>query len=86
MPLIHSSSDKARSANIATEINAGKKPNQAAAIAYDIQRRSDGGSTTNNVQSPMLAKVQELSRKITGIVTQIDQSLKLAQQLAERKG
>jgi hypothetical protein len=38
MPLIHSSSDKARSQNIATEIAAGKPPKQAAAIAYSVQR------------------------------------------------
>jgi len=42
MPLVKSSSDKARSKNIAAEINAGKKPSQAAAIAYSIQRKSKG--------------------------------------------
>lgn len=38
MPLIKSTSDKARSENIATEIRAGRKPSQAAAIAYRVQR------------------------------------------------
>lgn len=38
MPLIKSASDKARSANIAAEIRAGKPPKQAAAIAYRVQR------------------------------------------------
>lgn len=41
MPLIHSSSDKARSENIRREINAGKDPKQAAAIGYSIQRHSE---------------------------------------------
>lgn len=40
MPLNHSSSNKARSENIATEIDAGKDPKQAAAIAYSEQRRA----------------------------------------------
>jgi hypothetical protein len=38
MPLIEGKSDKARSENIATEIKAGKKPKQAAAIGYSVQR------------------------------------------------
>lgn len=38
MPLIKSTSDKARSANIGTEIRSGRKPDQAAAIAYRVQR------------------------------------------------
>ena len=40
MPLIKSTSDKARSKNIATEIRSGKKPSQAIAIAYRIQREA----------------------------------------------
>ena len=40
MPLIHGKSDKARSENIATEIDAGKDPKQAAAIAYHLQREA----------------------------------------------
>lgn len=38
MPLKKSSSDKVRSENIAAEIRAGRKPDQAAAIAYRVQR------------------------------------------------
>ena len=38
MPLIKSTSKKARGKNIATEIRAGKDPKQAAAIAYSVQR------------------------------------------------
>lgn len=40
MPLKKSSSNKARSQNIATEIRAGKKPAQAEAIAYSVQRKA----------------------------------------------
>jgi hypothetical protein len=38
MPLIKSTSKKALSENIGKEINAGKPPKQAAAIAYSEQR------------------------------------------------
>jgi hypothetical protein len=41
MPLIESTSDKARSENIATEVRAGKKPAQAAAIGYSVQRKAE---------------------------------------------
>jgi hypothetical protein len=40
MPLIKSTSDKARSENIATEIRAGKDPKQAEAIGYSVQRKA----------------------------------------------
>ena len=40
MPLIEGKSDKARSENIKTEIEAGKDPKQAAAIAYSVQRKA----------------------------------------------
>jgi len=42
MPLKKSASKKAFKANIAAEINAGKKPSQAAAIAYSVQRKAAG--------------------------------------------
>jgi hypothetical protein len=38
MPLIKSTSKQAVGKNIAREIRAGKKPAQAAAIAYSVQR------------------------------------------------
>ena len=41
MPLINSPSEHALRQNIATEINAGKPPAQAAAIAYSVQRQAD---------------------------------------------
>jgi len=40
MPLIEGKSDKARNENISKEIEAGKDPKQAAAIAYSVQREA----------------------------------------------
>ena len=40
MPLTKGTSDKTRSKNIAKEIKAGKKPSQAAAIGYAVQREA----------------------------------------------
>lgn len=40
MPLMKSSSNSARSKNIATEINSGKPRKQAAAIGYSVQREA----------------------------------------------
>lgn len=40
MPLIRSTSNRARSANIATEINAGRPRAQAIAIGYSEQRQA----------------------------------------------
>lgn len=38
MPLVKSKSDKAFSKNVKTEMKAGKKQDQAVAIAYQIKR------------------------------------------------
>ena len=40
MPLIKNPSNKARQTNIQREIEAGKEPKQAVAIAYSVQRKS----------------------------------------------
>lgn len=40
MPLVKSSSPKARAENIRREINAGKDPKQAVAIAYSVARKA----------------------------------------------
>ncbi len=40
MPLIKVPTKAAISANIKTEINAGKKPKQAVAIAYSVARKA----------------------------------------------
>lgn len=44
MPLIQGKSDKSRSENIQREIEAGKDPKQAAAIAYSVQRKAEGAA------------------------------------------
>ncbi len=41
MPLIESGSEEALKKNIATEIEHGKDPKQASAIAYEVQRAND---------------------------------------------
>ncbi len=43
MPLIKSTSNKARSKNIAAEVRAGKPVKQAVAIGYSVQRRAKSG-------------------------------------------
>ena len=43
MPLKKSKSKAALQENIKTEINSGKKPSQAAAIAYSVQRQAKKG-------------------------------------------
>jgi len=46
MPLVHSRSNKARDANIRTEIAAGRTIKQAVAIGYSEQRRAGRGHPT----------------------------------------
>lgn len=43
MPLVKSSSNKARQENIRREIDAGKPTKQAVAIGYSVQRRAKKG-------------------------------------------
>lgn len=45
MPLVKSSSDKAREQNVKREIEAGKEPKQAVAIAYSVQRKNRGNKS-----------------------------------------
>lgn len=40
MPLVNSKSKEALGKNIGREIKAGKKPKQAAAIAFSVQRKA----------------------------------------------
>ena len=55
MPLMHSGSDEARSANIAELIRSGRPKDQAAAIAYDVQRKAGHGKKkeTKHKEGPM---------------------------------
>jgi hypothetical protein len=55
--LIKSASNEARSANIATERNAGKPEAQAVAIGYAVQRRARGKK-----RAPSLAEIQKRRR------------------------
>lgn len=43
MPLVKSTSKKAFSQNVSTEMHAGKPQKQAVAIAYSTKRRAAGG-------------------------------------------
>lgn len=60
MPLLHSASDKAKSANIATEINAGKPRAQAIAIGYSEQREARKKAGRGH---PTLEEVKAARRK-----------------------
>lgn len=64
MPLIQGKSDKSRSENIATEVKKGKSPEQAAAIAYSIQREHQGDDYQPMAVSvmPEEVSVAELNR------------------------
>ena len=48
--LIQSASDKALQQNIKTEIDSGKSPKQAAAIAYSIKRKNESVNESNDVE------------------------------------
>lgn len=63
MPLIEGKSDKARSENIKKEIEAGKDPKQAAAIAYSVQRKAQG----KDVQAKDGCDVQATLQALCGI-------------------
>jgi len=54
--LIESDSDEARSSNIATEIKAGKSPEQAAAIAYAVQRKHKRAKASGKAVEPVMEK------------------------------
>lgn len=65
MPLIDSPTDEARSKNIAQEIRHGKSKEQAAAIAYDIQRKAQNSKPKEMSLSESVCKIiqEKLSRK-----------------------
>ena len=54
--LIQSSSDKALQQNIKTEIDSGKSPKQAAAIAYNIQRKNENMNLKEELSLSELVK------------------------------
>jgi hypothetical protein len=70
MPLEQGSSKEAFQHNIKTEIEAGKDPKQAAAIAYSVQRSNDDDETGPSVVTiPELvspAQINEENRRYWG--------------------
>lgn len=68
MPLVPGKSEKAISENIAIERNAGKKPSQAAAIAYsEAARYGHKDYDDNKAQAKKRADCQERMEKIMSI-------------------
>lgn len=63
MPLKQGTSDKTRSDNIAAEVRSGKDPKQAAAIAYDVQRRAGGSKKSIGAQNMGEDLEKESARK-----------------------
>jgi hypothetical protein len=61
MPLIEGKSDKARSENIAREINVGKDPKQAAAIAYSVQRKARASDAARTPHEQALAELRRIA-------------------------
>lgn len=64
MPLVQSASKETLSENIASEVNAGKKPDQAEAIAYNVQRANDDAEGLCQQAQPglTLAKLNDCNR------------------------
>lgn len=62
MPLVQGSSKADISKNIETEINAGKDPKQAAAIAYSVARENDE-QYAEPATSISLAELNEANKK-----------------------
>ena len=63
MPLVQSSSKKAIGENIRREINAGKDPKQAAAIAYSVQRENKDEEPDFMQMPGSLAGINDCNKK-----------------------
>lgn len=86
MPLIEGKSDKARSENIKREIEAGKDPKQAAAIAYSVQRKAGGkdrGMAKDEDTCGMLTGLRKLAADCMAYDEKFKQSPKVAK---DKKG
>lgn len=64
MPLIKGRSDAARSENIATEMRAGKKPAQAQAIAYAVQREARASDSKHAMDAAAFKGALDSVRRI----------------------
>ena len=73
MPIIHSKSPKAFQSNIKAEIAAGKKPDQAVAIAYNIAGKSKrtGEKISKSIRKDQhhSASIEELGSAYDGHVS-----------------
>ena len=69
MPLIQSNTEQAFKTNIATEVNAGKDPKQAAAIAYEIESANSGDAMAVVPESVTLASINAENMRLysTGV-------------------
>lgn len=67
MPLVHGTSNEARSENIKREIEAGKDPKQAAAIAYSVQL-SEKGKKAKDCSPELVADLRALVDSLSRLV------------------
>jgi hypothetical protein len=61
MPLSEGKSDKARSENIKREIEAGKPPKQAEAIAYSVQRKAEHAKDMHRAMDANMREVRQVA-------------------------
>lgn len=59
MPLSEGKSDKARSENIKREIEAGKPPKQAEAIAYSVQRKAEHAKDMHRAMDANMREIRQ---------------------------
>lgn len=75
MPLVSGTGQKAISKNIETEINAGKPPKQAAAIAYSKARgdnEEEAGMSVKDSLDRIVSKVQRLDAQLADCGARVD--------------
>lgn len=59
MPLSEGKSDKSRSENIKREIEAGKPPKQAEAIAYSVQRKAEHAKDMHRAMDANMREIRQ---------------------------
>lgn len=72
MPLVKSSSKKAVSTNIKTEMKAGKPQKQAVAIALDVQRRAKGDPMKKAKKEKEIGMSPKASKKAKAMDKKMD--------------
>lgn len=63
MPLVNSTSKRARQTNIKREIDAGKPIKQAVAIGYSVQRRAESKGSKSHLDHGKVGKWSRGERK-----------------------